>query len=453
MKKCIVYDTSLSRKELFQKSLSKYSIQVYFLSEYEIKSQYQLEKISSFVVDDDKIILINEIENDKEEIKKISSLFQYQFIEKLILKFSKNQSRNTYSNISILSGIVVNFILSFTKFFIGLFVNSIALISDSVNNFSDLLNHFIGYFGYKLSLIPPDKDHPYGHGRIEYLTSLVISILIMLSALFLGVNSYNQILNPTKVESTIWIQMIIVISILLKIFLMRLNTYLSIKTSNVLFSVVAKDSFNDILLSIVLMINFIAYFVFKINIDGITGLLIAIVILFNGFEILKDMVDRLIGKKIDTTLYTAIKKEVLKSPLAFSVHDLILHSYGAENYYGSIHVEVESSRSILELHHEFDKIEKKIYRDYLVKLVIHLDPIEFDLDKRTSAYRVVNQLLSKYYFDYDLHDFRFIDNELEFDLEVDFKYKDKESLIYLLVEKEIKKLDFNYTLLIHFEYK
>lgn len=453
MKKCIVCDTSLSRQKFFQKSLSKYNIELHFLNENEIKNQYQLENVSSFIIENDRLILVNEIENNKEEIKKISSLFQYHIIEKLVLKFNKKEIRNQYNNISIIFGILVNLILSLSKFMIGLFVNSIALISDSINNFSDLLNNFIGYFGYKLSLIPPDKDHPYGHGRIEYLSSLVIAIIIMISALFLGIESYNQIINPSKVESTLWIQIIILISIGLKWFLMRLNEYLSIKTSNVLFKVVAKDSLNDILLSGVLTINFISYFIFKLNIDGITGLLIAVVILLNGFEILKDMIDRLIGKKIDTGLYTMIKKEVLKSPFAFSVHDLILHSYGAENYYGSIHVEVESSRSILELHNEFDKIEKQIYRDYLVKLVIHLDPIEFNLQKRTDAYRLVNQLLSQYYFEYDLHDFRFIEDVLEFDLEVDFKDKDKEKIVYQLIDNAIKKLNDYYTLVINFEYK
>lgn len=453
MKKCIVCDTSLSRQELFKKRLSKYDVTLYFLSENEIKNQYQLEKVSSFILEEDKLVLVNEIENSKEEIKKISSLFQYRIIDKLVFNFNQKETRNQYNNISIVFGILVNLVLSFSKLLIGIFVGSIALISDSINNFADLLNHFIGYFGYKLSLIPPDKDHPYGHGRIEYLASLVIAVLIMISAVFLGIESYNQIVNPTKVVSSSWIQIIIIISIGLKYFLMRLNHYLSIKTTNVLFGVVAKDSLNDILLSIVLVINFISYFIFKLNIDGITGLLIAIVILLNGFEILKDMIDRLIGKKIDTGLYTMIKKEVLKSPFAFSVHDLILHSYGAENYYGSIHVEVESNRSILELHDEFDKIEKQIYRDYLVKLVIHLDPIEFSLAKRTQAYKLVNQLLSQYYFDYDLHDFRFIENELEFDLEIDFKDKDKEKIVYQLIFNAIKKLDEQYTLLINFEYK
>lgn len=450
MKKCIILDTSDSRKQLFTSKLSAYPLELVFSSKELIKQEFNLDNVTSFVVDQNQFLILNEVENDKEEIKKISSLFKYQDMKYLVSLFKGAQ----LNNVSIFMGIIVNLVLSLTKLIFGLLINSIAFISDAMNNFSDLLNQLIGYVGYKLSLIPADKDHPYGHGRIEYITSIVIGMIILGSGILLMLSSYNQIVTPEKVKSNFYIQIVLLFSILLKLLLFRLNSYLQIRSGNYLFKVVAMDSLNDILLSIVLIINFIALLYFNLNLDGFTGFIISAFIIKSGYDILKDMIDRLIGQNIDPTLQATIKKVILASPYAFNVHDLTIHDYGAQNYFGSIHVEVESHHDLLFIHDEFDKLEKAIYREFNVKLVIHLDPMEYHSEKRNRVYRLVNQLLSLYYSAYDLHDFRFTnDNDLEFDLEVDFKDKEKQEIVFQLLQREIKKINQTYTLNINFEYK
>lgn len=451
------------QKDVYRK-LKKYQPEFkYVQDKSDILKKYQLVDFSLLVVEDDNIVYHANNTNYEEDIKKLNAFFKNtlmsEFVGKIIAKNADIYDlkiRQSYNNLSIFMGIVVNFILFVAKFLLGLFTNTISLTSDAINNLSDLLNNIVGYIGMKLSLIPPDKEHPYGHGRIEYVASLLIGIFILFFGFELFQQNILKIITPTpyKVSSTMYF--VLMISIILKFILFRMNLFIGKKIDAKTLVAIAKDAFNDVLINVVMIINLIVYQVWHINVDGYTGLIISVVILLSGQSILKEMIDGIIGQKNDEAFLRKIKEVVLSSKYAYGAHDLVLHNYGAGNYWGSIHVEVSSELSILEVHNEFDKIEKDILEKFHVKLVIHLDPIEYMNQTRSLGLKKVQQILNAIYHRYDLHDFRFVHRNqisgFEFEIELEYEAKKKEKVAYALIEAEIKKLDSEYFVDVKFEY-
>lgn len=284
--------------------------------------------------------------------------------------------RESYGILSGALGVICNLILFILKLSIGVFANSIAIISDAFNNVSDLGSSIVTIFGVKLSNRPPDEGHPHGHGRYEYITSLVVSFLIFAVGLEVLKSSINKVINPSSVEINPVIILILSSTILLKLWMFSYNKYIGEKINSSVNKANAYDSLNDVLATAAVIIGTVIGKYTHLPIDGILGLIISFVIMYSGFCIAKDSVSLLLGESPDPELIRRIKELILENENIKGVHDLIIHDYGPNKIMASVHAEVSKESNIVDIHYEIDKIEQKIGRELDIDIVIHMDPIE-----------------------------------------------------------------------------
>jgi len=284
--------------------------------------------------------------------------------------------RERYGVLSGVLGIICNLILFILKLSIGLFVNSIAIISDAFNNVSDLGSSIVTIFGVKLSNRPPDEGHPHGHGRYEYITSLIVSFLIFAVGMEALKSSVNKIINPSRVEINSIMILILSSTILLKIWMFSYNKYIGERINSSVNKANAYDSLNDVLATAAVIIGTIIGKYTALPIDGILGLVISFIIMYSGFCIARDSVSLLLGESPDPELIKSIKELILENEHVKGVHDLIIHDYGPNKIMASIHAEVSKEANIVDIHHEIDEIEKKIGKELDIDIVIHIDPTE-----------------------------------------------------------------------------
>ncbi len=304
-------------------------------------------------------------------------------IEFLIKRFIKDHEnikdkyvRERYGVLSGVLGIICNFILFLLKLFTGLFMNSIAVISDAFNNITDLGSSVVTILGSKLSNRPPDEGHPYGHGRYEYIASLLVSFIIFAVGVETFKTSIKKIINPEPIDFSALSATILVSSILIKLWMYSYNKYIGEKINSSVNKATAHDSLNDAFATTAVLLGSILGRYVAFPIDGILGLVISLVIIYSGFSIAKDSVRLLLGPSPDPELADKIKELILENDNIIGIHDLIVHDYGPNKTLASVHAEVSSKADIVDIHWEIDKIEKKIKREIDVDIVIHMDPIE-----------------------------------------------------------------------------
>lgn len=364
--------------------------------------------------------------------------------------------RERYGLLSSSVGIIVNIALFFAKFWIGTISNSIAITSDAFNNLSDMGSAIFAFFGYKLAAQPPDEDHPFGHGRIEYLVSLVIAALILFVGLDFLFASVDKIINPQPVIFS-WVALLVVcISILFKLFLGYFNNYLGHKVNSSAILAVAADSKSDVIATSATLVSLLTANLTDLPIDGIVGCVVSFFILRAGYEIIKDTVDTLIGTKADPELVQAIKDIVLDSKSVIGAHDLIVHNYGPGRQMASIHAEVASDCNLVVVHDEIDQLERKIKKELNVLIVIHLDPIEVNCSLVDKARSDLEKALSVLEGEFSFHDFRMVNGDthvnLIFDLVVPHANKLEHSEIKKIIDDELAKTGINYILVITFDH-
>ena len=304
-------------------------------------------------------------------------------IKFIIKRFIKNYQdiddinvREDYTVLSGILGIINNLILFFVKLIIGLVINSIAVISDAFNNLSDMGTSIVTIFGAKLSNRPPDREHPYGHGRFEYIASLVVSFIIFAVGLQLLRSSFNKVINPQKVMFS-WTSIIILLaSISIKLWMFSYNKYIGKQIDSSINRAIAYDSLNDVLSTSAVVVGTIIgnYVIFPI--DGFLGIVISIIIIYSAFTIAKDSVHLILGPAPDPKTIEDINFIVLAGNGIKGTHDLIVHDYGPGRISASIHAEVSDNVNIVEIHNEIDKIGKEIKSKLGISIVIHMDPIE-----------------------------------------------------------------------------
>ena len=273
----------------------------------------------------------------------------------------KNEREKIVIKTSIIS-IISNIILAGFKAFIGLLANSIAIISDSINNLSDALSSIITIVGTKLAGKAPDKKHPYGYGRIEYMTSMVVSAIVLYAGITALVESIKKIIHPEIVDYTTITLIILVAGIIVKF---ALGIYVKKKGKDVNSdSLVASgsDAFNDALLSISVLTSAIIYMIFNISLEAYVGVLLSIFIIRAGLELIKESIDNILGMRIDSSLAKAIKKEIAKEKDVQGAYDLVLHDYGPDKYSGSVHIEVPDTLSASDIDNLQKNNQKNIRR-------------------------------------------------------------------------------------------
>lgn len=333
----------------------------------------------------------------------------------LISKFVKDYDnvknpkvREAYGLLSSWVGIACNVILFIAKFAIGTLANSISIISDGFNNLSDCASCVVTMFGYKMATKPADKDHPFGHGRMEYLTSLVIAMVIMVVGVELFTGSVDKIIHPDKVSFSVIAVVALVLSILIKLWMGLFNKKLGNAVESSVMLATSKDSLNDVLATAATLVALVASIFTDAPIDGIMGVVVSVLILISGFGIVKETVDELLGQPASPEIVEALKELVDDCPYSLGMHDLIIHSYGPGNLIGSVHIEVDGKENIMDIHDAIDELERNIYDELGIRMTIHMDPVETDNENLKLCKDMIEVILNEVDSELHFHDFRMV---------------------------------------------
>lgn len=369
----------------------------------------------------------------------------------------ENESvRLSYGTLSSFVGIACNVLLFIFKFMIGTFANSISIVSDAFNNLSDCLSCIVTLFGYRLAAKPADKEHPFGHGRMEYVVSFVVTGIIFIVAYNLFIESLNKTIHPEPVTFTSTAGMILVASILVKLWMSFFNAKLGKKIDSMIMITTAQDSRNDVLTTLVALgANILGMFYSSIPLDGIGGMIVAIYIFISGFNMAKDIIDELLGKPASKELTDAILDIINSHPEVIGVHDMMIHDYGPGKKMGSCHVEVDASMNFMKAHEVVDNAERKIEEQLHVIMTIHLDPVDLH-DPETEKYKEqVTEILGKMDPSLSIHDFRIVSGDshtnLVFDVLMPYECTLKEEEIKKQIDKALESVEHPVYTVMHFD--
>ena len=379
---------------------------------------------------------------------------------KLFICDSENTSslkvRESYGTLGSITGIVVNLILAIIKYIAGILSGSISVTADAINNLSDAGSSIISLIGVKLSAMPADKDHPYGHGRVEYISALGVSFFVLLMGIELFKSSVDKIINPAPVKFN-WIALVILlVSILMKLWLGYFNKKLGEKINSAPMIAVMKDSFSDCLATSVALIAIVVSAFSDISIDGYLGIIVAGFIFLAGFNILKDTMADLLGKPADKEFTEQVEAKILSYDKIVGVHDMIVHDYGPGRRFASAHAEVSSQDDIMEIHDIIDLAERDIFNEFGLVISIHTDPIVTDDERINSLKDMTNTIIKDISDEMSIHDFRVVDGpthtNLIFDLIVPHKYHLSNNQIIQIIENNLSKIDERYFVVITIEH-
>lgn len=345
-------------------------------------------------------------------------------------------------------GIVTNFLLFLIKIIVGTVFHSVSVTADAVNNLTDSGSSVVTLIGFKMASKPADEKHPFGHARIEYLSGVIVSFIVIFLGLQLGMSSIEKILTPEENALTPVALVVLVISILAKLWqcLFYRKVGRMIKSESV--EATSKDSRNDVIATSVVLLGAVITMLTGVNLDGYMGAAVALFIVFSGVQLTISTADPLLGQAPEGELVQTITEKMLSYPGIIGMHDLAVHNYGVGRCFASAHCEVDAQNDILVSHDLIDNIERDFSRDLGIHMVIHLDPVIVG-DARTDALHCkVQSLVTALYPTVTIHDFRVIwgvtHSNIVFDAAVPFAVKDSDTVITQKLEAEIQKLDPDY---------
>lgn len=380
----------------------------------------------------------------------------------LIKKFIKNSEniddenvRGKYGFLAGIVGILFNLLLFAVKLTVGLVVNSIAATADAFNNLSDAASSVITIVSFNIASRPADEEHPFGHGRIEYIAAMMVSFMVMLVGFQFTKSSIERIIHPVAIHFQAVPFILIFLSIIVKLWLSKFNKYIGNAIDSDTLKASSLDALSDVITSICILISFLAAKFTSFPLDGYMGIFVALFILYSGFSLVKETLSPILGEAPDPKLVNGLATDILKYDYITGVHDLIVHNYGPGRCMASLHAEVPSDISIVKIHEVIDKAERELSKRYKVFLVIHMDPINTDNKEVASLKNEVIKITEKFPLISSIHDFRVVGDDeyknLIFDIVIDFKHKINSSEEEKLIEsinKEIKLLHPNFNAVI-----
>lgn len=342
--------------------------------------------------------------------------------------------RRAYGTLCSVYGIVLNLLLFAGKYIAGALAHSVSIVADAFNNLSDAGSSIITLLGFVIAGKKPDTEHPFGHGRVEYLAGLILSALIITMGIELGRSSIEKIINPAPIEAGILPAAILLASILVKVYMSLYNRATAKKINSAAMEATAKDSLSDSVSTLVVLLAMAASYVFDINIDGWAGLAVAVLIIFTGYGALKDTLSPLLGKAPEPELVDTIEKIVMSHPEICGIHDLIVNDYGPGRLVISLHAEVNGAGNIFELHDAIDRAEVELKAELGCVATIHMDPIEADNTEVAQHRQAVSDLIhDKVSPKMSIHDFRMVPGpthtNLIFDVVVPPDYPEKDEAV------------------------
>ncbi|WP_334299288.1 cation diffusion facilitator family transporter [Metaclostridioides mangenotii] len=359
--------------------------------------------------------------------------------------------RNKYGYLAGIVGIFMNFLLFAFKLAIGLFTSSIAVMADAFNNLSDMASSVITIVGFKLSCAPPDEEHPFGHGRLEYLSALIVAFMVMLVGVQFIKSSVERILNPLPIKFEMIPFIILFMSILIKIWLSRFNKFIGKKIDSSALKAASLDAMGDVVTSSCVVLSFLAAKYTTIPVDGYVGIVVSLLILYAGFTLVKDTINPLLGEAPDEELVNSIVDGLMSYDMVIGVHDLIIHNYGVGKSIASVHAEIPSDKDILDIHEVIDTAERELSEKLKIYLVIHMDPVNVQDEEIYETRQELEDMLKQNTYILSMHDFRIVGKgkrkNLIFDVVVDPNELDRN-----ITKEEIKANITNLVKSVHPEY-
>ena len=336
--------------------------------------------------------------------------------ELLIRLFIKNSDdvndaevRKSYGTLGGAVGIVCNLFLCILKITVGLITASISIVADGLNNLSDMGSSVITMIGFKMAGKPADSDHPFGHGRMEYMSAFIVAMLILLVGAELFKSSLTAIIKgDASPEYSVFALVILCISILIKLWMFLFNRKLGKKIDSGALAATAQDSLNDMVATSVILISVGISMLIKLpfNLDAVMGVLVSLFILYSGFGAAKDTLDQILGSPPDKQLISDIEQTIMSFDEFVGIHDLIIHNYGPGRQFASVHVEVPQNIDIVKCHEQIDMCEKLVNEKLNISLVIHMDPIDVNNETVASARKQLEEIIMAIDSKMTLHDFR-----------------------------------------------
>ena len=372
-------------------------------------------------------------------------------INYLIKKYIKNADdiqnetvRFAYGKLTSIIGIIANLLLFIVKLTIGFMTGSVSIMSDGFNNLSDVMTCLVTVLGYRIASKPADREHPFGHGRVEYVVSFVIAVVIFTVSFELIKQGIQQIMEPNEILFRPMLLLILVVSIGIKLWISYLDHTIGKKIDNLAMIATAQDARNDAwstLITIVAML--LSQLKTTFPFDGVATLVIACFILKSGYELVKEIIDRLIGKPADKELVKQIRETILKYKEIRGLHDLIIHDYGPGVKIGSAHAEVDAKMNILKIHDIIDQAEREVGDTLHVMMTLHMDPIEYDNPITNAYFEDLKRILSQIDPAITVHDFRTVRGDehtnLVFDLVIPYGFHLEDEQIKVEIDRHFEK--------------
>ena len=347
--------------------------------------------------------------------------------------------RAAYGTLSGIVGIIVNILLFAAKFTVGTLSGSIAITADAVNNLSDAGASAISLITFRISAKPADRDHPFGHARIEYVASMIVSLTILLIGYELFTASLDKILHPTETEFSIAAVIVLVLSICGKLWLGLFNITQSKRIDSPVLRATGTDSMTDAISTAAVLISLLISRFTAFDTDGYMGIIVAAIILVAGLKILNDAKNAILGEAPSEETVAAIRNTVAEYPEALGIHDMIIHTYGAGTTIASLHIEVDGSGNVFALHDIMDTIERRLMEEHRILCTVHMDPIVTDDERVTALRERVLALVRDIDERFDIHDFRFVEGpthtNLIFDVVVPYECKTDPTQIRREIER------------------
>lgn len=379
---------------------------------------------------------------------------------KLFIKNYKNTEdakvRTSYGILSSIVGIICNVLLFAGKLAVGAAVRSVSVMADAFNNLSDAASSVISFVGVKMAGKPADREHPFGHGRIEYIAALAVAFLVLQVGFTFFKNSIEKIRNPEALSFDLVSMLILLASVCVKLWLGYFNRILGKRINSSVMQAAATDALGDVVTTLATIGSILFFHFTKINIDGFVGLLVSLVVMWAGIGIARDTLEPLIGQPVDPQLYKKISDFVESYDGILGSHDLIVHNYGPTRSLASIHAEVPNDVDVEVSHEIIDRIERDAAKKLGLFLVIHMDPIAVGDGRVTALKSQVDGVLKQLDSRLTLHDFRVVDGEqqinLIFDVVIPHSYHEKEKAqLRLELEEKVHGLDPRYQCVITLE--
>lgn len=377
-------------------------------------------------------------------------------LSKIFIKDRDSElGRKAYGTLCSIVGIMLNVFLFAGKYFAGVLSGSVAITADAFNNLSDAGSSFITLVGFLFAGKEPDLDHPFGHGRFEYVSGFVVSMAILLMGFELMKSSVVKMIHPEPVDTSTVAMVILIVSILVKVYMAIYNRNIGKRIGSAAMSATAKDSLSDSLATSFVLIAMLVMKYAQINIDGICGVVVSLFIFYAGVTAAKETLDPLLGLPPEKEFVDRIEEIVMSHDLIVGIHDVVVHDYGPGRRMISLHAEVPGDRNIFVVHDLIDRVEKELNETLQCESVIHMDPIETDNEEVAKMKQLIAREVKKINEEITIHDFRMVTGDthtnLIFDAVVPFGTKLPAKDVKKSIEALVEGLEGNYYAVVHID--